>query len=817
MPGVGAVVGASVGPMSRTHARRRLPPGRAGTSEIGPWSTRSRTRNALAGTNAHHWIDRHHHRGEWRSASGIMPMLVDPVDSEEGWVVPPSRRESRRERKAVQQKPRRLRLVLRVAAAALAILAAGAALLIGHVLATLPPVTHIPPVSAGAVIYDRNGRAITQLHSVTDSQPLPLSGIPVNLRDAVIATEDESFYTNPGFSLKGIVRAALYDLTGHGGLQGGSTISQQLAKMLFLHDNQSVSYKIQQVLLGISLDRSYTKDQILDMYLNRLYLGEGAVGVEAASEIYFHKPVSQLDLAQSALLAGLGQAPSYYDPLVNPTAALKRRNEVLQRMAAVGDITAARAAAIAKKPLEVAPGPSPAETYPYPWFVDAVIQHLESKGFTSTQLFSGGLHIYTTLDAKVQNAATQAVNRVMASARPLPAGPQAAMVMMNPNTGDVLAIVGGRSHPPGYLTVENLATQGRFQTGSAIKPLAEYTTAIEHRDTPFTIIEDAPFLKRNGTWWPQNDNGQYAGAIPMEYALAISDNNASVRLALSGRVGVTSAWNTAVHQFGLPLSPQDRINTAMAIGGLTTGVSPLQLSNAYATFANNGVRPSSRLVTKVVSASGQVLYRDPVRALPHLTPQVAYVMTRMMEQVIVHPGATAYGVANIGRPAAGKTGTTSQGEATWFCGYTPQLVGCAWEGYANPTPQPGVYGSTYAAPMWRDAMVASLQGQPVKNFVRPPRIVAVKVDSKSGLLPSPLTPASDIATGYFIAGTQPTRVSDAWVVDTVPAGDAHKLWTPSCPVRPTRQLFLKKPSGIVPGAPLPQDHVLWPPTLHCGN
>ncbi len=731
--------------------------------------------------------------------------------------MPESRRETRRQRRAMRRRIHPLRFGLTLAGAGLLVVLVLGVVLVGHTLATLPPVTHIPPVSAGSTLYDLSGQEITQLHSESNAVPVPLSQIPLDLRNAVIATEDASFYTNPGFDLKGIVRAGLYDLTGHGNLQGASTISEQLGKMLFLHDNGSVSYKVKEILLGISLDRTYTKDQILDMYLNRIYLGQGAVGVGAASEIYFSKPVSQLNLAQCALLAGLPEAPSYFDPVVNPKAALQRRNEVLGRMAAVGDISPALAAQTEKLPLELAPGASAAATYPDPWFVDAVIADLEQKGITSNQLFSGDLRIYTTLSPKVQNAATNAVAAVMDRLAAPPSGPQAAMVMMDPVTGDVLAIVGGRVHPPGYLTVENLAIQGQFQTGSAIKPLAEYTDAIEHRDTPFTILEDAPFIKHNGGWWPQNDNHVYVGAIPLEYALAISDNNASVRLALSPRVTIASAWDTAVHQFGLPLSPLDRTNTSLAIGGETVGVTPLEMANAYATFANNGVRPVARLVTKVVAPNGQVIYQDPVRASQRLTPQVDYVMTKIMEQVILHPGATAYGVADIGRPAAGKTGTTSNGTEGWFCGFVPQLVGCAWEGYPTPTPQPGVYGATYAAPIWRDAMVQSLTGVPVKNFVRPPGIVAARVDTKSGLLPSPITPAQDIATGYYIAGTQPTTISNAWVVDTVVRGDAHRLWTPGCPLPPTHQLFLKKPTDLLPGAPLPADHVLWPPTLVCGS
>lgn|GEM_PF-274841 len=730
--------------------------------------------------------------------------------------MPPSRQESRRARRAAKRKihPWRLALTLGGAGALVVLVAVG--ILVGHIMATLPPVTNIPPVAAGSIVYGASGQEIAQLHSVEDAQPVPLSAIPTNLRDAVIATEDASFYTNKGVDLRGIARAALYDLTGRG-LQGASTISEQLGKMLFLHDNQSVQYKIEEVLLGVSLDRSYTKDQILDMYLNRLYLGQGAVGVGAASQIYFGKPVAQLDLPQAALIAGLGQAPSYYDPVVNPSGAKTRRNEVLQRMATVGYITAAQATQAENAPLELSQSASSGSVaYPDPWFIDAVINYLESKGFTSNQLFSGDLRIYTTLDPKVQNAAQNALTSVMDRVAAPPQGPQAAEVMMDPATGDVLAIVGGRDHPPGYLTVLDLATQGKFQTGSSIKPLAEYTDAIEHRDTAFSVIEDAPFLKHAGKWWPQNDNFIYQGVIPLEYALAISDNNASVRLELSGRVGIGSAWNTAVHQFGLPLSPADQTNASLGIGGLTVGVSPLEMADAYATFANNGVRPTPRLVREVVSNAGQVLFKDPVHATPELTPQVAYVMTTMMEAVLTYPGGTGYG-QGIGRPAAGKTGTTSGGTEGWFCGYTPQLVGCAWEGYPTPTPQPGVYGATYALPIWHDTMVNSLAGVPIANFVRPPRIVTARVDVKSGLLPSPLTPAHDIATGYYIAGTQPTTISNAWVVDTVVRGDAHRLWTPGCTAQPTHQLFLKKPTDLVSGAPLPADSSLWPPTLVCGS
>jgi penicillin-binding protein 1A len=731
--------------------------------------------------------------------------------------MPPSRRDRRRQRSSPAGHGRRVvrpwRLILILLGTLVAAGIVGGFVLYTQAMAGLPNVRDIPPLAGNTEVFDRYGHLMTVLHNGMDSQPVPLREIPLDLQHAVVATEDTSFYSNAGFDLRGLVRAAVVDLRG-GGLQGGSTITEELGKMLYLQDNGSIAYKVKEILLGIRLAQVYSKAQIMDMYLNRLYLGDGTVGVQAAAEAYFGKPVSQLNLAQCALLAGLPQAPSYYDPLVNPKAALARRNEVLGRMAAVGYITAAEAKATEAQPLGLAPGAGVSNAYPDPWFVDAVIATLQADGFSGNQIFSGNLRVYTTFDPGVQAAADQAVTRVMSGFPISSTAPQAAVVVMQPTTGDVLALVGGRSHPPGYQTVLNLATQGHFQTGSAIKPLAEYPTALEHGDTEMTVVDDVPWLKVHGQWWPKNDTDTYLGRLPLKFALAVSDNNVAVRLEMSRQAGIDRSWDTAVHTFGLPLLPQDR-NPSLGIGGLTLGVSPLNMATAFATLATGGDRPTPRIVTRVVAgATGRVLFRQPVAIRSVLSPQIAYLLTNMLEAVFTYPGATAYG-NGIGRPVAGKTGTSSGGEDGWFVGYTPQLVTAVWEGHTTPVPQPGVFGATYALPIWRQTMEGALSGTPVENFSRPPGLVEESVDVKSGLLPSALTPPADIATGLFVAGTQPTRVSDVWQLTKVDSQDPHRLWEPGCPAPPETRVLLKRPQGLVPGAPLPLEASEWVPTLVC--
>jgi penicillin-binding protein 1A len=698
--------------------------------------------------------------------------------------------------------------------AAVVLVGAGIGLM-ASVARDLPSVSNLSQFTESSMIYDRYGRPVTTLWG-QKAIPVPLSAIPKSVQDAVIATEDHRFYQDSGIDIVGIVRSALADLLHGGAVQGGSTITEQLAKIHYLSNEKTITRKIKEVLLGLEIAHAYTKAEILDDYLNQVYLGQGAFGVDAASLTYFGKPVSQVTLAQAALLAGLPQAPSYYDPFTNLKAAKARQWQVLENMVRYGYITQAEADAAYRAPLGLV-RPNETAAYKYPYFVDAVVEDLLKKGFSMDEILNGGLQIYTTLDPRYQKAAEDAVAKVMnpAFGTPNPLStpePEAAVAVVDPHNGYVLALVGGRTHP-GVL-LENRATQMYRQTGSAIKPLAEYSAALAEGLTEGTVVDDIPFMLVNGRPWPQNDDHIYRGRITYKDAIAFSDNNAAVRVL--ERVGLDAAFNFATQKYGLPLiasGPRNDRNLAFGIGGLTRGVTPLEMADAYATFDNHGVRPVPILVTKVVAPDGNVLFQATPRAVPVLTPQQAYIMTDMLEAVVQYGTGVP---AQIGRPVAGKTGTSENGRDGWFIGYTPQAVAAVWEGYDDGRPQPGVFGATYAAPIWRDLMAEALAGQPVENFARPPGIVTVAIDTKSGDLPSPLTPPAFVKPYLFIQGTQPTQVSNVWVQATVDALHPNLLWAPDClPDPPETKVFLERPTDLMPHEPLPVDAKLWVPTKYC--
>jgi len=716
-------------------------------------------------------------------------------------------------------RPGRLAFVIVIAVVVLG--AAGVGALVLRELSKLPSVANLAQVNATAVIYDREGQPVTTVWG-QKSEPLALNQMPRNLVNAVVATEDHRFWSESGIDWLALIRAFIDDIVHRGAVSGASTIPEQLGKIHYLVDNRSISYKIAEILLGLEISRDYTKQQILDMYLNQVYLGEGATGVGAASEIYFSKPAKSLTLAQAAMLAGLPDAPSAYDPLQHYGLAKKRQLVVLDAMVANGYITQAQANAAYRAPLGLAKGNISSNSYRYPWFVDAVVEVLLQHHISMHEIQTGGLRIYTTLDPQVEQDAVNAVAQVMNPAFGAPNGtttpePEAAVVVMDPKNGYVLALVGGRQHS--NILGFNRATSAYRQSGSAIKPIAEYPAAIEMGYTAASVVDDGPWMIQNGQPWPQNDNHQYQGRITLTEALAISDNNVSVRLA--SMVGVDQTFNTATQQFGLPLVASGKYNDktlAMAIGGLTRGVTPLDMATAYATYPNGGYRPTPILVTKVVAPDGQVLFSQAPHLKKVISPQVSYIMTQMMEQVFTFPGATAQG-KGIGRPAAGKTGTAQNGQDGWFIGYTPQLVTAVWEGYDSPRPQAHIFGATYALPIWRDTMLQAVKDLPPANFPQPPNIVQAQVDTKSGLLPSPLTPSRFIQTFDFISGTVPTQTSDVWTQVQVDSAKPSLLWSPACPAPPETGVFLKRPTDILigPQFKLPNDSSLWVPSQSCSG
>lgn len=706
----------------------------------------------------------------------------------------------------------------------------------------LPPIQNLVTLAAtgqNSVVYDRYGQPVATLHGLVNRQSVPLSQIAPVMQTAIIAVEDHNFYQNPGFDLKSIVRAAVVDLL-HGGqpVQGASTITEQLAKDLYLGNQKTLARKIQEFIIGLELARTYTKQQILDMYLNEVYFGDGASGIAAASQAYFGEPPSQLTLAQASLLAGLPQAPSLYDPLVHYQLAKQRQWQVLQAMVRYHDITPAQAEAAFQAPLHLHPAPVSANPsmYPYPWYIDAVVQFLEQQHFSINQIFSGGLKIYTALDPTVYNIAQSAVdywmNQNFGPSRNAVPNHQAAVVVEDPHTGEILAVIGGRTHVGAF--PEDFALDAQRSPGSSIKPLIDYTPAIVKGYTQMSVIQDVPIFQNvdGQAWWPENDDHLYRGYLDLRDALAISDNDVAVKLLHD--IGLNYGFNFAVQKFGLPLSPSDE-QLGAAIGGLKHGVTVYDMTQAFATFANAGVRMQPIWVTKVVNQYGAVVYQDQPRGTPEFSPQVAYIMTQMLERVLtphplpgIGPGAYPTGMdLGIGRPAAGKTGTSNNEADAWFIGYTPQLVVGVWEGNKNgPIPQPATvsgrgpaYGAVAAGPIWQTIMEQVNQALhiPPTNFPQPGGLVYVpNVSITSGEIASPYTPKVDVQGAWFIQGTQPTQVGNTHILVRVAQNQPNRLWEPGCGPY-VESVFLRPESDWHPGVPLPWDARYWPPQQPCNS
>ncbi len=714
------------------------------------------------------------------------------------------------------------RLIL-AAAGLVAVLGAGVVTdLIVRAVATLPRISD-PAHTLGqtSVLYDAAGQAVATVPGPVNRTPLPLSKIPPMLQHAFIAVEDRYYYQDHGISIRGILRAAVADLRGEP-LQGGSTITQQLAKNIYLTPRDTLTRKIKEAILALEMNRRYTKSQILDMYLNWIYLGERAYGVQAAAESYFGKPLDQLTVTQDALLAGLPQAPVGYDPYLHPKAATARRNVVLQVMAQQHYITAARARADQAKSLELAPqGSGLGTTYPYPWFVDAVITQLEQQyHFSPQEVTSGGLRIYTTLNPAVYNAAQKAVTTEMNRDFPLVVNGkkvsdpmQAAVVIMNQSNGNVLAVIGGRTHTA--MLAYDRATQAEQQTGSAIKPLVDYIPALQAGYTAGTTVNDVLKAYDLGPgqplYMPVNYNYLWYGLTTFTEALRRSVNAVAVQVL--NRVGILRGIANAQRMGLTNLSPTLNDHLALALGGTVGCCTPLEMADAYATIANGGDRVTPRFITKVVAPDGQVLLNNPPHLQAVISPAIAYVMTKMLEtvdtpqpnhgwDVVSGPYDSNWGTGydaqvqdNIpGWPMAAKTGTTNSNRQAWYLAYTPLYTGAVWVGQDQPQPNPNLFGDTYAGPILKAAMTVALQGKTVVHFNRPPGVVEAPIDimapAWSVAKPGPLTPPQYIRNEWFVAGTQPTQISPLWVQRQVDSANPTTLWAPGCAGQPVTKTFL---------------------------
>jgi penicillin-binding protein 1A len=605
-------------------------------------------------------------------------------------------------------------------------------------------------------VYDINGKLITEFFQ-ENRTPISLSEIPTHLISAFIAIEDTYFYNHYGISIRGIIRAMVENVKESGRIfqgQGGSTITQQLAVNTFLTREETLSRKIQDALLALQIERTFTKNEILEMYLNLIYFGHGAYGVVSASEMYFNKDVADLSLAESALLAGIPRRPYYYSPFINIESSLNRKNVILKRMYDLGYIDESEYQQARDEVITFSHNRENIEIAPH--FSSYIrTQLLEQYGVN--MVFKGGLKIYTTLDLELQRKAQEAF---------LDSGREGALIAVDPQTGYIKAMVGGKNYEESEF---NRATQAYRQPGSAFKTFV-YLTALDKGLSPSLIMEDAPISYENG-WSPENYENEFRGFVTLREGFEDSINIIGVKLL--ERVGVRDVIQNA-EKAGITSSL--RADLSLALG--TSEVTPLEMASAYATIANMGTYVEPISILKIEDHNGKVLEQNNVVSKKVFTEEVCYTLTKLMEGVINR--GTGWN-ADIGRPAAGKTGTTNECIDAWFVGFTPELACAVYIGNDDRrTLGNKMTGGVVAAPIWHDFMLNALQDKPVKNFQKPSNVVEINVCSKTGLLPG--NQCSEILKVAFIAGTEPRGVCQGDVISTSPNIDSEPLFpTPQVP------------------------------------
>ena len=586
----------------------------------------------------------------------------------------------------------------------------------------------LPPASSQ--IYDINGNEIANVHAAENRRPVKIEQVPKDLQNAFVAVEDNRFYEHSGVDPRGIMRALYANIRGRGVSEGGSTITQQLAKNAYLTQDRTITRKIQEVFLALQLERQYTKQEILEMYLNQIYFGQGAYGVQAAAQTYFGKDVDKLTLNECAMLAGIPKSPNYYSPANNMQAAQARKAVVLDQMAKYGYIANSQAQKTKQEQLTLVKPVAKEKDNTAAYFIDYVTQTLIDK-YGADAVYKEGLKIYTTLDIDMQKAAEAAVKK-LPTYRTDGNGvqqPQAAIVAIDPHNGYIKAMVGGRGTDQ-----FNRATMAVRQPGSAFKPFV-FAAALEEHFTPNTVINDAPI--DIGGWRPQNDSGSFSGKVTMREVAQHSINVPTVKIAQ--KIGIDKpiyyAQAMGISTFVLDGAQNDK-QLATALGGMTKGVTPLEITSAYGTFANKGVHVEPVVIVKVLDRNGKVLEQSEPKQNSVISANSAAELTDMLQTVIKNGTGRR---ADIGRPAAGKTGTTSNYHDAWFVGYTPDLVAGVWMGNDDNTPMRGVMGGQLPAEIWKAFMQKALAQTPAKNFdgssaaSKGDRVYELDDDKKSGI------------------------------------------------------------------------------------
>lgn len=628
--------------------------------------------------------------------------------------------------------------------------ALGAFIALTHDLPAIQELENFQPSSLTRVV-SAEGTLLAELFA-EKRVPVSLDQIPAHLKEAVIATEDQRFYEHAGLDWRAIVRATIKDLLAGRYKEGGSTITQQLAKVLFLNPEKTLRRKLKEAILALQIERRYRKDEILALYLNQIYLGSGAYGVEAAANLYFGKHVWELDLAECALIAGLPRAPNRYSPLINPDQALERRATVLGRLLETGYISEEDFQQALKEPLRVAPPSRPQIRAPY--FVASLRPRLEEL-LGENLLYRGGLTVRTGLHWKWQQAAAAALEEGLAALEErhraretLGERAQGAVLILDARTGMIRAMVGGRNYEESQF---NRAVQARRQPGSAFKPII-YAYALEQGYTQADRIWDAPvsYPQPGGERWePQNYSGRYEGEITLRKALEISENIVAVKLL--ERLGPNPVVDFAHH---LGISSELTPTLSLALGA--SEVTLLELVSAYQAFAHGGIWVEPSGIVEILDSSGKTLWKGTPASRVVLSRETAYILTDMLKSVIDQ--GTGRAASRLPWPVAGKTGTTEENRDALFVGYSPSVVTGVWVGYdSGRSLGPRETGARAALPVWMQVMEEVLPQTPQGDFVKPETITLVRMDPRTGKLAA--SSKEQAAVAAFVKGTEPGKPS----------------------------------------------------------
>jgi 1A family penicillin-binding protein len=558
-------------------------------------------------------------------------------------------------------------------------------------------------------IYDINGKPLASIHDEANRDVVPLDQISPNLKRAVLAIEDSNFFTHKGINPGGIARAFMVNLEKGRTVEGGSTMTMQLVKNLFLSPQSKFSRKVAEAVMSIRLEQILNKDQILQLYLNQIYLGHNLYGVETASRSYFNKSASNLTLSEAAMLAGLISAPEEYSPFVNYKLAKERQEIVLNRMKDLKWITPAQETAARKEKIKLGKITSFGGSQ-VPYVTQAVVQEL-TRRFGRDAVVKGGMRVQTTIDLKMQRIAEETVKAwherlyYQGLFYDRDEG-QIALAAVDPRTHFVKAMVGGVDYEKSQF---NRAIQARRQPGSSFKPFIYYAAFASGKYGPDSVVYDSPVGYRDGDgyYYPQNYGGGFSGAVSIRRALEVSLNIPAVKLGQE--VGLNKVIEIC-RVLGIR-SPMEPV-VSLPLGAVD--LTPLEMAGAFATFANNGWHSDTTFIVQVTDSSGNVLLDNTPKPKLVLNSWAAASVNSTLQGVITSGTARA---AQLGRPAAGKTGTTSSERDIWFVGYVPQLSVAVWMGNDNYRPMSyGATGGTIVAPVWRDFMSQALQGVPAESF-----------------------------------------------------------------------------------------------------